>query len=239
MIKSLAIATLLAAGVIAAPAAAVSTTSDAFTTFNATQGAGGFTYGSYGAGGFTAYMVSGSCLFANSICLSTTAGGLPIANKASIASQQLTTVNVPNDRLLFHPGSGDEAAYVGFTATTDGSFTSTATFSVQGTDASGVDLYRYFTTVGGVTTTTLVGSLALGSLPLTVTYGSAISIGDTIGYFVDKQGVYGGDSTGVNFAVTTSIPEPATWSLMIAGFALVGVGMRLTRQAATTCLKEV
>ena len=138
-----------------------------------------------------------------------------------------------DDRLLFHPGAGDEAAYVGYTATSDGSFTSTATFSVQGTDATGVNLYRYFTTAGGATTTTLVGTLALGSLPLTVTYASAISTGDTFGYFVDKGASYNGDSTGVNFTVTTAVPEPATWGLMIAGFAMAGFAMRRRKAKQT------
>jgi len=220
-----------AVGFAAAPSAAV--TFDAFTTFDGTQGAGNFTYGYYDNVAFNLFDNNSGCVIAGAICLDSSAlGNLPTASKSTTASMQFGTVNVPDDRLLFHPGAGNAATFVGFTAQAAGNFSATATFSVLGTDATGVNLFRFYTPFGGSTSIILVGALTQASPPLTLNVAGTFAAGDTLGYFVDKSGVFFGDSTGVDFAVTVAVPEPATWGLMIIGFAMVGVAAR--RRAALT-----
>ena len=39
----------------------------------------------------------------------------------------------------------------------------------------------------------------------------------------------GGETESGNLTATVSVPEPATWAMMVAGFGLVGVGVRRRR----------
>jgi hypothetical protein len=43
--------------------------------------------------------------------------------------------------------------------------------------------------------------------------------------------VAAGTATGA-LAATSAVPEPATWAMMIGGFAMVGAGMRMRRRKA-------
>lgn len=54
-------------------------------------------------------------------------------------------------------------------------------------------------------------------------------VGDYSAYICDRECLVGGSSTrpeaSINY-VFAAVPEPASWLLMIAGFGLVGTGMR-------------
>ncbi|MBC7506279.1 MAG: hypothetical protein H7267_11230 [Sandarakinorhabdus sp.] len=119
---------------IAAPASAV--TYDAFTTFNGTQGAGNFSYGSVDdavtAG--TLFGANTNCFISGSVCLQAAPNfDVPVATKSSATSFQYGSVNVPTDRLLLHPGpsAANGGVFITFTAPISGMYNFTASFSVQ------------------------------------------------------------------------------------------------------------
>jgi hypothetical protein len=227
MIRALVIAALVAGGV-AAPATAA--TFDAFSSFTGTQGAGGFTYGSFSStlSTFTAFTGPTGCvgLISNTICL----GSLPGAFKTTAGAGTSGSVIVPANALILHPGNGDDAAYVEFTASTAGSYSLLSSFTVQDTNPSGVDI-SFFLRVGGVLQFVApVGSLSGGNPLINYSNSGSLGIGDSVGIIIDKQGVFFNDSTGVNLSLTR-VPEPLSWVMMIAGFGLVGLAARRRRTA--------
>ena len=68
--------------------------------------------------------------------------------------------------------------------------------------------------------------LTIVSHPTSVSYSQLVSY-DTLDYVYNDQ-------VGTQFsAVTTSVPEPAGWAMMIGGFGLVGGAMRQRRRSVT------
>lgn len=229
MLKMFAAATMLALGVAGSPAAAG--TYDAFTSFNGTQGAGHFTYGGYTAEVFTPFTSNTGCggIISNTICLHDTV--LPGAFKTTTGAHQSGTVIVPGDRLILHPGEFDSAAYVMFTAVSANTYNLKAIFSIQDTQPTGV-IVNWFTIIGGVLEVGLASAVNSGDPGFFFSQDPVLAAGDKLGFIIDKDGAYGSDSTGVRFTVT-SVPEPATWGLMIAGFGLTGLAMRRRPMART------
>ncbi len=230
MIKSLAVATAVL-GLAAAPAAAV--TYDAFASFNGTNGAGGFSYGSTNGTTLTAFTAPANCAsyIPGTTCIND--GALPGAFKTNSGAFSYSSVNVPGDRLLLHPGPAAaeaDSVYIAFTAPTSGNYVFTAQFTVQDTSPSGVGI-NYFLATGG---SILISGLS-GSLPGPVvndTISAFLFAGDSFGYFIANGGSYNNDSTGVLASVSDApvgVPEPATWGLMIAGFAMTGFAARRRR----------
>lgn len=86
-----------------------------------------------------------------------------------------------------------------------------------------------------------------GSMPLLDGSGLAFKVGDTPVNIFDDPATYGAgpyqydlstpsptatySSAQGAFAITASVPEPASWMLMIAGFGFVGAAMRWRRPA--------
>ena len=226
MIKTLT-ALAMMVGLAAAPAAAV--TYDAFASFNGSQGAGGFTYGSYDGTTFTAFTGDTGCsaLISNVICL----GDLPGAFKSTTGAHQSGSVIVPGDALILHPGpnAGQSAALL-FTVPISGIYTYTVRGFVADTNPSGVTIFGI---VPGIQADTALATLNGNNLTYNQSFTNFLNAGLTIGLAVNYDGVYFNDSTGLNFTLTRdAVPEPATWALMITGFGLVGVGLR--RRAGVT-----
>lgn len=234
MLKTLAIAAVAVAGVAAAPAVAGSY--DAFTSFNAVNGTGGFVYGSTDGTTFSLFDSNANCVLVNVTCLRSTAASLPSVFKATGAAASEGTVLLATDRLLVHPGEGADSVFVAFAVTRQGSYSYSAEFNQQDTgnanqDPHSVGVTEFYTPSGGATQyfTRLVVD---GTNPDIFTgYSAGFHVGDVFGYIVDKDGVYFNDSTGVNFSVA-AVPEAATWALMIAGFGMVGVAQRGRRRIA-------
>ena len=223
MNKFVAIAAAAAAFATAPVAAA---TYDAFTSFNGVNGNGGFTYGYTDSTTLTAFdtsATSGCALNGPTTCLYSVAqGNLP---QASVGGSY-PTVAVPANAILVHPGnSGSLSDYAAFSAAAAGTYTYSISLESVGIDTTNGTGYTPFTSLGGVVT--------LGSRSLLPTFGSTgfltgtttLAAGESFGVIVDYNGNYGGDSTGLNFTVS-NVPEPATWGLMLAGFAMVGFAAR-------------
>jgi hypothetical protein len=217
----------------AAPASA--TVFDAFTSFDGTQGAGGFQYGFFDGTAFTAFTSPSNCstIISDTICLNN--GGLPGAFKSTTGAHTSGTVLVPGNALVLHPGSeAGQAAAILFTLPTASNFTVDLSAFVADTNPSGVNVT--FFSVGGTlpvgtlsaaNPTLTFNSPAVGGFPANFQFGVAI----------EYAGTYSNDSTGVNFTVTTedaaaAVPEPATWGMMLVGFGLVGAGMRRRQSTA-------
>lgn len=230
---------MAAAGLAAAPAHAQMY--DAFSSFNGTQGAGGFIYGTAdpanpNLAGPT-FTSNTNCWISGSVCLqdnsSGTVASLPGVYKGGSPALQATTVNVPQDRLLIHPGDNSLVTYAAFIAPTAGTYRLYASFNSQDTNPTGVNIFRIGTTNGGLPLTfNQIGGLGAGDTTSVFTDYQLVTLGafEGIGYAIGNGGSYFNDSTGVNFSVVAGVPEPATWALMILGFGAVGGAMR-RRQA--------
>ena len=216
--------------------AASALTYDAFASFNGVNGNNGFTFGYTDSTTLTAFDFSGTggqCILGGPVCLYSTANGqLPQASIGGSAG----TVSVPSDAILVHPGnSATLSDFASFTSSTAGAFTYKIALKSVGIDTTNGVGYTPFTVLGGVVT--------LGTRGVLPTYGSAVTLTGTqtllptqaFGVIVDDNGVYYGDSTGLNFTVSdvAAVPEPATWGLLIAGFAMVGYGLRRRTSPAT------
>lgn len=230
MLKRIA-TTLVAAAIIAGPAAAV--TYDAFSSFNGTQGAGGFTYGSYDGNTFTAFTGANGCasLISDVVCLSD--NGLPGVFKSTTGAHQSGSVIVPANALILHPGpnAGQDSA-VFFTAPTAGVYSVLVSAFVADNNPSGVDVIGVEKPFPDVTLTTL----SAGNLSFSHNYTNfVLAAGDKVGIAINYDGVYYNDSTGLNFTVTSAgaVPEASTWAMLIAGFGLTGAAMRRRRSART------
>lgn len=222
--------------VAALPAAA--TTYDAFTSFDGTQGAGGFTYGTFdGTSFFTPFTANTNCFISGSTCLQALANhDVPGATKSLTTSFQYGSVNVPDDMLLVHPGSADgQAVYVMFTAPTTGTYSLAGEFKVLDIHPTGVDL-RLFGNIGGFFFSAPYGSLTAPGETRPISGGlGLLHAGDSFGFIVDKAGNYGSDSTGIKFTITGStVPEAAGWAMLIAGLGLTGAAMRRRRFVTVT-----
>jgi hypothetical protein len=227
---------------IAASAAVLLTTGaqaatyDAFTSFDGTQGAGGFFYGDLANEllPISLYAANTNCFIDGSTCLQRSANhDVPGYTKSTSPSFQYGTVDVPTNELLAHPANDSTLATVLFLVSQPGTYTITARFEAVDRSPTGVDLFTVFASQGHLPSTiTNVGSLpAASGSSFLFADKRTFAAGDVFGLAIGNGGFYGNDSTGVNFTLT-SVPEPATWSLMIVGFGAVGFAMR--RRSATS-----
>ncbi|HEV2568981.1 PEPxxWA-CTERM sorting domain-containing protein [Sphingomonas sp.] len=214
-----AVALLLSSG-------AQAVTYDAFTSFNGTQGAGGFGWVSAVDQNLTP-LTSVSCVINNTICLGLQNGafGLPGVFK-STGIPSSSHPYQPLDRLLVHPGSA--SSLIGFfIAPTAGEYSFEATLDALTTSTS-VGIFALTNASGS---TNVFASGFLGTPGATRTFSGTFDLdaGEVIGIGVNNAGNFAGDSTGLRFTVTqnvTAVPEPASWALMIGGFALAGTAAR-------------
>ncbi|TRW14707.1 PEPxxWA-CTERM sorting domain-containing protein [Glacieibacterium frigidum] len=228
---------LIAAAALAFTAPAAAVTFDAFASFNGTNGNGGFSYGGTDFTTLTAFSDGTGCmgLIANTICLNAPGNpALPGVFKSTNGAFQSGTVIVPADRLILHPGSSADlsnSVYIAFTAPTSGDFVFTSQFTSQDTNPSGVSIFAFVASGTSVIFTNLSGMLPGAAVNDTIS--ASLLAGESFGYIISNNGSFNNDSTGVLASVSGPVPEPATWGLMIAGFAMVGYAARRRRVALT------
>lgn len=222
---------LALAGALALASSAHAATFDAFDSFDGTQGAGGFYYLRMPPpnSGLAPEQLatSGSCVVTSDFCLQDGAG-LPGVYKSLTALSELT-YQVPNDRLLAHPGAGNPLGIL-FIAPQAGVYDFTASFDVLDRSPTGVFIAG-FTTAGGSLSPIQGGLLNAQNLAFTRTGSLTLAQGEILGFIINNGGNYANDSTGVDIRLTTAgVPEPATWAMMILGFGAAGSILR--RRAA-------
>lgn len=220
-----------AATFIAAPASAA--VYDAFTSFDGTQFAGGFVYGTASDifSNAQLFPANTNCFVADSTCLQAAPNfDVPGVTKSTTTSFQYNSVNVPTDRLLVHPGPTADigSVFVAFIAPVSSFYRLDASFSIQDIHPTGIDVFFRTPEVAGN-----FGGASLGAGNPTYSYSTTIFVaqGQSVAAVVNRAGDYGSDSTGVNLTLT-SVPEPGSWALLIAGFGLIGAALRHRRGEA-------
>ncbi|WP_185965071.1 PEPxxWA-CTERM sorting domain-containing protein [Glacieibacterium frigidum] len=213
-----------ASALVAIPAAAV--TYDAAASFSpAANPSGQFTFGSYTGGVFTPFPVGGTCDFGGTICL--TAGNyLGVFASPNGQFFESGTGNFPASTLVLHPGQNGELSVILFTAPRAGSYS--ISFSAQQSDDNAATQTVGYL-LGG--TPTPLADLTTSAPGYTNGGNLFLAQGQQVGVFVGNNGVYFNDATAVTFSASL-VPEPATWGLLIAGFAMTGVAMRRRKAVA-------
>ncbi len=206
-------AALVLAAAIAAPAAAV--TYDPHVDYtNAANPNGVYSYGFENVlGGPLTLFTSGGA-----------ANGSPASWTSPGVDQYLGVYNLSSS-ILQHPGPAGQYSILRITVASGGSYSVGGTFS-NGDNAT-TDVHVLFNGVSAF------DSAVSGSLTPTFAFTQYFAAGSTIDFAVGNGGNgYNNDSTLLS-ALVSSVPEPATWGLMIAGFGMVGFAAR-RRSAAVT-----
>lgn len=205
------------AGLGALPASAATYDANAsFTASSATSGA--FTFGSSSGGVFTPYPTGGTCPFTGTTCL--TAGDyLGVYQSSNGTAHPAGTALIPASGLILHPGAADQLSVIMFTAP------KTAVYTLK-LAAYQADIYARTQTFGVLAGTSVftLATLSPSNPTFAITGKGLLTAGEQLGVFVGNDGQYYYDATGVSFSA--SIPEPASWALMITGFAITGFAAR-------------
>lgn len=120
----------------------------------------------------------------------------------------------------FHPGPTSLAVYR-FTAPNAGSFLVEATFFLQDTNATGVNVHVMKNGGTNLYSSPMTLAQSYRSWSGTVTLGA----GGTIDFAVDNGGSFFYDSTGLGVQIS-AVPEPQSYALIGVGVGLVAMALR-------------
>jgi hypothetical protein len=147
-----------------------------------------------------------------------------------------STVLIPTGVLDIHPGP-DTDTIVQWTAPTAGKYTLSTSFELLDITPSGV-IAEVYDNGAQLFTSTLTSP---GANQGTDTPGQSVSFSDTLNlnagdrlsFAVNNDGNFLFDSTGLTATISSAVPEPASWAMMLAGFGGLGAAMRMRRKPAT------
>ncbi len=231
MWKTLGLAALVVA---TAPVAANADTYDALASFNGTNPAGNFRYGSNGV---LLSAPSGDCVtgLTGITCLQTPAGSDGPSFYKSLTNFTISNdggtnnLHVINTALLVAPDAAGAGVF--FVAPTAGVYVVNAWFNAQDDLATGVTITGV-QSLGGILSFNPVGTpnfIPSGySFSRTVTLGA----GDLYGFAFGPGQNPDHDLTAFNFSVQSGVPEPATWMMMMVGFGAIGTAVRRRARVA-------
>lgn len=158
-----------------------------------------------------------------------------VAKLTGGAESYANTVYHPEGVLNLHPGMTldgsnlDVDAIVRFTATASGSYNYKGFFEALDNNPSGVSI-----TAGGhlvpISGAANLGLMITGT-PTAFDYTTYLTGGQSIDFRVNRAGQIWNDSTGLSLNIA-SVPEPASWALMILGFGATGAMLRSRRRPA-------
>ena len=223
---------LCTAAAMSAAVATQAATYDAVADFSATP-----TVWSYGTG------VAGSTFTPNLVFQTTCSGDARIScwqspepvSRVPLVAKNITaatvdtfdTVVMPTDVLNVHPGP-DTDTIVRFTAPTSASYRISGFFELLDIKPSGVVVSIFRGGVSeGFAVLTGPGATFPDTVGESVPFGGVryLTAGETLDFGVNNDGSYYNDSTGLSATLTT-VPDAASWALMVVGFGLVGVVSR-------------
>lgn len=217
----------VAAVALATAASAGATTWNAVADFANANPNGVWGYGySNTVSSFTAYDVNGACQ-PGLACWSSSAWNyslVPAVISVGGSTQTYFTVTQTPDVLNVHPGANSQArnggddldSIVRFTAPTSGNYRYSGFFRL-------LDWAQPNTV--NVHAGTFSAALS-GGFGATAPFSGSVFLnsGDSLDFRVNRAGDYYYDSTGLS--ATVSVPEPATWAMMIGGFGAAGAMLR-------------
>ena len=232
--KSVIVGAALALGLMA-PGAAFAVTFDAFDSFNGANPGGPFFY--TGATDLPPHtpvlLVAGgaACPLATSCVESPLSeSGIYKAGVGTPSSivEDGSTITLPTDQLIVQP---DIATGIFFVAPFDGEFTFNAVFNALNDNPTGLTISRIMSNSAAPPEFLglLVGSVNGVPHGLTFSETKTLTTGQIYGFRIGGGFVPDFDVTGVNFSVTAAVPEPATWAVMLLGFAGLGAALRRRR----------
>lgn len=223
-----------AAAVLLLSSGAQAVTYDAFATFDGVQRSGNFGWVS-AQGTVLTPLTNVDCVINNTICLGLAGGAFNLPGVFKSTGVPSTSHPYqPLDRLLVHPGAN--SALIGFfIAPTAGQYSFEATLDAL-TSGTTVGVFA-LTDASGAVDTFATGFL--GTLGATRTFSGTFDLdaGEVIGVGVNNSGNFSSDSTGLRFTVTqngAAVPEPSSWALMVAGFAVASAATRRSRSTLQT-----
>jgi hypothetical protein len=204
---------------------ATAATFDAFSSFNGTQLAGNFFYGK-SSGTFTSFNSNSGCGIPNVICLNDGVRSNPGVYKSLIGAFPFSTIRIPGDALLVHPGDASNLV-LGFQAPVAGTYSYTAEFFLADTRPTGVAITPFLARTGSPVDLSAFTFLSASTPRKIFTGQFSLRPFDAFGFSLNKAIAFNNDSTGVRFSVSSAaVPEPAAWALMLGGFGLVGAAAR-------------
>lgn len=232
---------LLGIGAFTIATSAQAATYDAVKDFSATSPIGVFSYGTGVTGtSFTPYTnYSAPCqgMVTGLGCWQTTTpvSLVPLVGKNLTGSTlDFSTVVLPTDVLLVHPGPSTNSI-VRFTAPITGKYNVSGFYELLDTNPSGVNVIIAFDNTvvfdQALSGPPAVGPGTPGGLVAFGASGIFLHAGDFLDYGVNNAGSFYNDSTGLALTFAT-VPEPAAWAMMLAGFGLLGGSMRRARRPA-------
>lgn len=227
---------ILTAMVLAAamPAPAFAASYDAFASFRSGTGPfgtgdGQFLYAVGNGGGFLLTSTTGCP--ANTVCRQTAAASAtdPYVLKSTAGPFTSGTVSIPGDALVLRPGQNN-SVQIAWIAPVSGLYKITAEFFRLDSTPDFAAISPFYATVRGGPQIVEAFTLLSPNSPV-FSYTRTIAIGSG-GYFAfdvhNANTGFASDSTGVRFLVSSAVPEPATWAMMI--FGLGAIGSRLRRR---------
>jgi PEP-CTERM motif-containing protein len=147
------------------------------------------------------------------------------------------TVSWGPNQASFHPGQNGEIAFYSFVAPTSGTYSLSSAFS--GLDSTGPTDTQVQVLLGGVSQFT---GIVDGSGPTSaISYNASFDMttGEQLLFEVGfdpngtrDSGPFFFDTTGVSATLSSSVPEPSTWAMMILGFLGIGFTAFRRRQSA-------
>jgi hypothetical protein len=230
MLKTLGVAALIASAV---PTAASADTYDAFTSFDGSNPAGNFRYGS---GGVLLSAPAGDCVtgLTGLTCLQTLAGSNGPAFYKSQTNFTLSSDGGTNNLHIINTALAAEPDVAGvgvfFYAPTAGTYVINAWFNAQDDLATGVTITGV-RGLNGVLSFNPVGSANF--IPSNTSFSRTVTLaaGDFYGFSIGPGQSANHDLTAFQFTVQSGVPEPATWLTLLFGFG--GIGAVVRRRVAT------
>ncbi len=242
-VRNLLFAAVASVGATALSVPANATTYDAVNDFSTSSSTGVFSYGTGVTGStFVAYTNYSSPCQASVTglgCWQTTTPEslVPLVGKnLTGATLNFGTVVLPTNVLIVHPGRSTDSI-VRFTVPTTGHYNISGFYELLDTSPTGVNVIIAFNN-SVLFDMPLTGPAAMhpgtpgGSIPFGG-YNFLLHAGDVIDYGVNNAGNFFNDSTGLGLTFT-SVPEPATWTIMLLGFGSVGAAIRRRSRATVT-----
>lgn len=231
-------------GLLAAVAAFSFESAASATSYNlgADAGAAVFKYGRGDAATYVSGSGSSFASFTNIFACGT--GGVLECRNSGVSPYPYILINPtnvdytqPDDTFTAHgiflesgyAGSGADSAVIRFTTPDTGAYTLDGRFirlEVPNGDGALVSVYK----VSGGSATALYSQLLtsgpqLSSLPFNL--GFNLSAGDFLDFVVSSNGTIYSDTTGLEGVIqTAAVPEPASWTMMIGGFGMIGGALR-------------